>query len=102
MIKSREIVYRDVVGFNVMAYFPSAAFVSAGGYHHHLGMNSWESRNAPPPPRMRGRSSEWLLSCLMKRIEDVVIVLRGKCVDRAEWKVMLSSLILGNEMRVEV
>jgi catechol 2,3-dioxygenase len=35
--------YHDVLGFDIMASMPSALFVSAGGYHHHLGMNSWES-----------------------------------------------------------
>lgn len=42
--------YRDVIGFDEMANMGSAAFVSAGGYHHHLGMNNWESANAVPPP----------------------------------------------------
>jgi catechol 2,3-dioxygenase len=43
--------YRDVVGFGLMAQLgPSAAFLSAGGYHHHIGVNSWESAGAPPPP----------------------------------------------------
>ncbi len=43
--------YCDMLGFQLMArYGPSAAFVSAGGYHHHIGMNTWESRGAPPPP----------------------------------------------------
>lgn len=43
--------YRDVIGLDEMANLGgSAAFLSAGGYHHHLGMNSWESRNAAPPP----------------------------------------------------
>lgn len=42
--------YRDLLGFDVMAELPSAAFLSAGGYHHHLGMNTWESAGAPPPP----------------------------------------------------
>ncbi len=42
--------YRDVIGFDEMANLGSAAFVSAGGYHHHLGMNNWESANAPAPP----------------------------------------------------
>ena len=31
-------------------YGDSAAFLSAGGYHHHLGLNTWESRGGPPPP----------------------------------------------------
>lgn len=42
--------YRDVLGFDRMADMPTAAFLSAGGYHHHLGMNTWESAGAPPPP----------------------------------------------------
>jgi catechol 2,3-dioxygenase len=42
--KEAEAFYTDVVGFSVMAYYPSAVFVSAGGYHHHLGLNMWESR----------------------------------------------------------
>jgi catechol 2,3-dioxygenase len=44
--------YRDVLGFALMAALGSqAAFLSAGGYHHHIGANTWESRGASPPPR---------------------------------------------------
>jgi len=44
--------YRDVVGFGLMAQVGNqAAFLAAGGYHHHLGANTWESAGAPPPPR---------------------------------------------------
>jgi catechol 2,3-dioxygenase len=43
--------YRDVLGFGLMAALGSqAAFLSAGGYHHHVGANTWESAGAPPPP----------------------------------------------------
>jgi catechol 2,3-dioxygenase len=43
--------YSDAVGFDTMMMLgPSAAFVSAGGYHHHIGMNTWNSAGAPPPP----------------------------------------------------
>jgi catechol 2,3-dioxygenase len=43
--------YQDVVGFDLMASLgPYAAFLSAGGYHHHLGANTWESAGAQPPP----------------------------------------------------
>jgi catechol 2,3-dioxygenase len=43
--------YRDVLGFALMAQLgPYAAFLSAGGYHHHLGANTWESAGAAPPP----------------------------------------------------
>lgn len=44
--------YRDALGFGLMAMLGSrAAFLGAGGYHHHLGANTWESAGAPPPPR---------------------------------------------------
>jgi catechol 2,3-dioxygenase len=44
--------YRDVLGFDVTQRLgDEAAFLSAGGYHHHIGLNTWESRGAPPPPR---------------------------------------------------
>jgi catechol 2,3-dioxygenase len=43
--------YRDVLGFDVMAeLFGSAAFLAAGGYHHHVGANTWHSLGAPPAP----------------------------------------------------
>lgn len=42
--------YRDALGFEQQAEMPSAAFVSAGGYHHHVGLNSWQSAGAPPAP----------------------------------------------------
>jgi catechol 2,3-dioxygenase len=42
--------YRDVIGFEVMTLFPSAAFVSAGGYHHHLAFNTWRGEGVPPAP----------------------------------------------------
>jgi len=43
--------YRDVLGFEVQQKFGTqAAFLSAGGYHHHIGLNTWESKGASPPP----------------------------------------------------
>jgi len=43
--------YRDVLGFDeTQRMGDSAAFVSAGGYHHHIGLNTWESRGGSPPP----------------------------------------------------
>ncbi len=42
--------YVGVLGFELMTRFGSeAAFISAGGYHHHIGLNSWESRGGEPP-----------------------------------------------------
>jgi catechol 2,3-dioxygenase len=43
--------YRDVLGFELTQRFGrQAAFLSAGGYHHHIGLNTWESAGGPPPP----------------------------------------------------
>jgi catechol 2,3-dioxygenase len=43
--------YTGVMGFTLMQrYGAQAAFVSAGGYHHHIGLNTWHSLNAPPAP----------------------------------------------------
>jgi catechol 2,3-dioxygenase len=43
--------YRDVLGFEVtQRYGSQAAFLSAGGYHHHIGLNTWESAGGQPPP----------------------------------------------------
>lgn len=42
--------YHDVLGFDIVAQMPSALFLSAGGYHHHIGANIWHSRGAQPAP----------------------------------------------------
>ena len=43
--------YRDLLGFEVMQQYGSqAVFISAGGYHHHIGLNTWHSKGAGPAP----------------------------------------------------
>lgn len=43
--------YRDILGLNlIQRYGPSAAFLAAGDYHHHIGVNTWAGVDAPPPP----------------------------------------------------
>jgi catechol 2,3-dioxygenase len=42
--------YVDILGFEIMLAMDSALFISAGGYHHHLGMNTWAGVGAPTPP----------------------------------------------------
>lgn len=43
--------YRDLLGFEVQQYYgESAVFISAGGYHHHIGLNTWYSKGAGPAP----------------------------------------------------
>jgi catechol 2,3-dioxygenase len=43
--------YCGVLGFELKARYPGAAFIAAGDYHHHIGLNTWESRGGSPPPR---------------------------------------------------
>lgn len=49
-IQKAQAFYHEVIGFEVMAAMSGAAFLAAGGYHHHLGLNVWQSQDAPPPP----------------------------------------------------
>jgi len=49
-LRQAEEFYHGVLGFDVTARMPGALFVSAGGYHHHIGMNTWQSRGAGPAP----------------------------------------------------
>ena len=44
------VFYCGVLGFELMQTRPGAAFISAGGYHHHIGLNTWESHGGSPPP----------------------------------------------------
>ena len=44
--------YCELLGFEItMKYGDQAVFISAGGYHHHIGLNTWQSKNAPPAPK---------------------------------------------------
>jgi catechol 2,3-dioxygenase len=50
-IPAAEGFYNGALGLEVMVRsYPGALFLSAGGYHHHLGVNTWQSQGAPPPP----------------------------------------------------
>jgi catechol 2,3-dioxygenase len=51
-IPAAEGFYNRALGLDVMVRsYPGALFLSAGGYHHHLGLNTWQSQGAPPPPQ---------------------------------------------------
>jgi catechol 2,3-dioxygenase len=78
--------YRDVLGFNVTQRMgSSAAFISAGGYHHHIGLNTWESRGgSPPPPGTTGLfhiailyPERYLLADALRRLIAANIPLEG-------------------------
>jgi catechol 2,3-dioxygenase len=50
-LSAAEAFYSGALGFDVMVRgYPGALFVSAGGYHHHIGLNTWAGEGAPPPP----------------------------------------------------
>lgn len=50
-LERAERFYHEILGFDVtMRSYPGALFMSAGGYHHHIGANVWTGANAPPPP----------------------------------------------------
>jgi catechol 2,3-dioxygenase len=61
-IAEAERFYRDVIGFDLMTKFGgSASFFSAGGYHHHLAVNTWAGVGAPKPPVEAIGLREWSL-----------------------------------------
>jgi catechol 2,3-dioxygenase len=64
--------YRDLVGFQPTMGLPSAAFVAAGGYHHHLGLNTWRGAGVPPQPPGTVGLRHWTI--VLPRAEDVVAV----------------------------
>src|SRR5215218_2868046 len=53
--------YRDGLGFEVQADLGTAVFVSAGGYHHHVGFNVWRGRGVPPQPEGTVGFGHWTL-----------------------------------------
>jgi catechol 2,3-dioxygenase len=78
--------YRDLLGFQVMQYYGNnAVFVSAGGYHHHIGLNTWYSKNASPAPQRAAGlfhvailyAERKELAAILKRLMDARYPLTG-------------------------
>src|SRR5687768_14880901 len=78
--------YCEVLGFALTArYGPGAAFLSAGGYHHHIALNTWESLGgSPPPPGSTGLyhvairyPTRAMLADAFRRLERAGIPLQG-------------------------
>lgn len=78
--------YRDILGFDLMQrYGNAAAFLGAGGYHHHIGLNTWHSKGGTPPPD--GHTGLYhaaflypdrkSLATVLRRVMDAGIVLQG-------------------------
>ncbi len=67
--------YRDLLGFKVMStYGEQAAFISAGGYHHHIGLNTWYSKGGEPAPK--GSTGLFHTAILYPTRKDLAIALK--------------------------
>lgn len=68
--------YRDILGFEVTArYGDSAVFLSAGGYHHHIGLNTWQGKGAPPAPE--GHAGLYHFAILFPSREELAKALKS-------------------------
>jgi catechol 2,3-dioxygenase len=80
-LRQAEHFYHQLLGFAITARMPGALFVSAGGYHHHLGLNTWESHGAPPPPE--GSLGLRLFSIELPAQQDVERI--SERLEQARW-----------------
>jgi catechol 2,3-dioxygenase len=77
--------YREALGFEEQTRYPGAAFLSAGGYHHHIGLNTWHSEGGEaPPPGTTGLfhfairyPSRKALAVALKRLADAGVPIGG-------------------------
>jgi catechol 2,3-dioxygenase len=77
--------YHDLVGFDVMGHMPGMGFVSAGGYHHHLGLNTWAGQGAKPAPAASAGLRRFTIELPAQRdLEDVVGRLEHGHIELAE------------------
>ena len=90
--------YRDVLGFELQANLGTAAFVSAGGYHHHLGVNVWQGRGVGPAPAHTAGLRRWTVrladaSAVRARARSAGIAVEdvaGGFVVRDPWRTAVS------------
>ncbi len=67
--------YRDLLGFEISArYGDSSVFLSAGGYHHHIGLNTWSGKGATPPPH--GHTGMYHVAFLYPNRKELARVLK--------------------------
>ncbi|MEQ6167371.1 VOC family protein [Ekhidna sp. MALMAid0563] len=67
--------YCDLLGFELMTtYGDDAAFISAGGYHHHIGLNTWMSKDGDPPPR--NTTGLFHIAILLPGRKDLAVLLK--------------------------
>jgi catechol 2,3-dioxygenase len=80
--------YRDVIGFDVMMRVPSLTALSAGGYHHHLNLNTWAGEGAPPDSERIAGLSAWELRVPGDRDRRALIdrlTAAGALTESSEW-----------------
>src|SRR5207245_6138952 len=77
--------YHNLVGFDVMGHVPGVGFVSAGGYHHHVGLNTWAGQGAQPaPPGSAGLRRYAIELPTQRDLDDVIGRLEHGDVSLAE------------------
>jgi catechol 2,3-dioxygenase len=77
--------YHDLIGFDIMGEVPGVGFVSAGGYHHHVGLNTWAGRGARPAPPGSAGLREFTIEVPTKRdLDDVIARLERGAVEVSE------------------
>jgi catechol 2,3-dioxygenase len=83
-LDAAETFYVDGLGFDLQATYPGACFVGAGGYHHHVGANTWEGRTAPAPESGPGLAwfevvlpAEGDLEALRSRLDEHEVTVDG-------------------------
>jgi len=69
--------YRDILGFDLMSYWGSAAFLSAGRYHHHLGINTWESLGGPGKPKTAIGLEYFIIRASQENLHELALRLTG-------------------------
>ena len=97
--------YRDVLGFELQAHLGSAAFVSAGGYHHHLGVNVWNGRGVGPAPEHTAGLRHWTIqlpdvAAVRERVEAAgaaVEPVEGGFIVRDPWQTAVRFLNTSND-----
>jgi catechol 2,3-dioxygenase len=98
--------YRDLIGLDLMAQLGnSAAFMSAGGYHHHLGLNTWAGVGAPQPPADAVGIRIWDILAPKRRDVDAVaarLEAAGVAFDRDESGALTTRDPSGNALRIRV
>jgi catechol 2,3-dioxygenase len=81
-VPAAEAFYTELIGFDVMArYGAQATFLAAGGYHHHLGANTWESRGAAPAPEGTARLERFTIVLPSAQARDEIAGRAGEVTE---------------------